>query len=117
MSFALKVDIPLCISWTRYDPIVASMSLCHSFGWACRGENYHGEMFCVISVLQIQCMLLDVGANIATPMSSARESHISMNLIRPIVACFAVVSFKGYMFLWFLLIFSKEEHDLPLGQS
>lgn len=45
-----------------------------------------------ISSLQIQCILLDVGANIATPISTARESHLSMYLMtRSNVAYVAVV--------------------------
>lgn len=45
-----------------------------------------------ISSLQIQCILLDVGANIATPISTARESHLSMHLMtRSNVAYVAVV--------------------------
>lgn len=84
VNFALKVDIHLYISWTRYDPIVANMSVCCSDGVGMQGGGglpYRHFDMDAISSLQIQCILLDVGANIATPISTARESHLSMYLM------------------------------------
>lgn len=39
---------------------------------------------CLFSFLQIQCILLDIGSNIATPRSSARESHMRMHFFHHI---------------------------------
>lgn len=69
-------------------------------------------VICLISLLQIQSTLLDVGANIATPMSSARESHISIYLKTRVVA---VVIFCNNMHLLFIL--SQGGQDLLPSQS
>lgn len=52
--------------------------------------------------LQIQCILQDVGSNIATPRSSARESHISMDMLASVMKfnCYFTVScvLKDFLF-------------------
>nr|XP_056715094.1 corrinoid adenosyltransferase MMAB [Euleptes europaea] len=51
------------------DELSSTLGLCAEFG------REHGHSF-VEELHKVQCMLQDAGSNVATPISSARESHL-----------------------------------------
>lgn len=66
-SFALRKVTHSYINWIRFD--------FHATSYYFQSRTLANNYF--FFVLQIQCILQDVGSNIATPRSSARDSHIS----------------------------------------
>lgn len=51
--------------------------------------------------MQIQCILQDVGSNIATPRSSAREIHRSMQMQAGVISLFFITDVIFYLFYFF----------------
>lgn len=84
LTFALSGSIPSCFTDWPENFALTKVTLSHI--------NWTRSDFCImfiptweptlfshkdVSLLQIQCVLQDVGSNLATPQSSARESHLS----------------------------------------
>lgn len=66
--------------------------------------------------LQIQCILQDVGSNIATPQSSARESHISKHTLARSIQSNCYFALCDEIFKFSLFCFCKREQNLLLSQ-
>lgn len=87
----------LCTSWTPGYPNIRRA--CHA-----------SFLF-----LQIQCILLDIGSNIATPRSSARESHMRMHFLVMCKAQKYGESSRDFGVICFCSVFLKRERDSPLS--
>lgn len=107
-SFALINVIHSLINWTRFDFVILHFLTSFS-SYTINSER----RFVIIWLLspQIQCVLQDVGSNIATPRSSARESHISM------IALANQVCFYLLCHMWsHYSVFCKREQNLLHSQ-
>lgn len=109
-SFASINVIHSLINWTRFDFVILHFLTSFS-SYTINSER----RFVIIWLLspQIQCVLQDVGSNIATPQSSARESHISMIALANQVSLFLfIVSHVITLYS----VFCKREQNLLHSQ-